>query len=140
MKKLLGFMFVMTLCSFALAQQGASRVATKQQSSPGAEQQITNGPVAEYVSDSTCKLGWTSREAGTMTVQYGPERGQMSATAQATDGRDGKNHHVELTGLKPNTRYFFQVIRDGQPVGGVGTFRTVGAGDPPEQSKAVIPQ
>lgn len=140
MKRLLGLLFIVMLCTFALGQQATSSVAAKQQSLPGADQQITNGPVAEYVSDSTCKIGWSSRDAGTMTVQYGPERGQMSQTAQAVEGRDRKNHHVELTGLKPNTRYFFQVMHDGQPVGGVGTFRTVGAGDPAEQSKATIPQ
>ncbi|HZU21874.1 MAG TPA: fibronectin type III domain-containing protein [Terriglobales bacterium] len=124
----------------ALGTPTYAQVAGAQSLPAGAQEQITNGPVAEMVSDSSCRLGWSSRAAGNMSVQYGPERGQMSQKAEAQDSADGRNHHVELTGLQPNTRYFFQVMRDGQPVGGVGTFRTVGSGDPPEKSKAIIPQ
>jgi phosphodiesterase/alkaline phosphatase D-like protein len=58
----------------------------------------------------------------------------MSETAQGTDGADGKNH------LSPSTRYYFQVTENGEPVGGVGTFKTTAAGETPVQSKAVIPQ
>jgi hypothetical protein len=35
---------------------------------------------------------------------------------------------------------YFQVTANGQPVGGIGTFRTTAAGEQPVQSKAVIPQ
>lgn len=140
MKQLLGVLFTTLLCAFAVAQQPGATGSGSQALPPATTQQISNGPVAEYVSDSMCKIGWSTRQAGSMSVQYGPDRGQMKQTARSVDSHDGRNHHVELAGLKPNTRYFFQVMRDGQPVGGVGTFRTVGAGDPPEKSTAVIPQ
>jgi phosphodiesterase/alkaline phosphatase D-like protein len=73
-------------------------------------------------------------------VKYGTNRANLSQTAQATDGAEGKNHHARLQGLSPSTRYYFQVTANGQPVGGIGTFKTTAAGDTPVQSKAVIPQ
>jgi phosphodiesterase/alkaline phosphatase D-like protein len=73
-------------------------------------------------------------------MKYGTTRANMTETAQATDGADGKNHHVRLQGLTPSTRYYFQVTENGQAVGGVGTFKTTASGETPVQSKAVIPQ
>ncbi|PYY17046.1 MAG: hypothetical protein DMG60_12965 [Acidobacteria bacterium] len=102
---------------------------------------ISNGPVAETVSDSSALIGWATRNAATNTgVKYGTNRPNLSQTAQGTDGSDGKNHHAKLEGLSPNTRYYFQITENGQPVGGVGTFRTTAAGEQPVQSKAIIPQ
>jgi len=97
--------------------------------------------VAETVSDSSATIGWSTRNAlnGT-SVKYGSNRGNLSDTAQATDGSDGKNHHAKLQGLSANTRYYFQIMANGQAVGGVGTFKTTAAGETPVQSKAVIPQ
>ena len=102
---------------------------------------ISNGPVAETVSDSSALIGWSTSNAASNTgVKYGTNRANLSQTAQSTDGSDGKNHHVKLDGLSPSTRYYFQVTENGQPVGGVGTFRTTANGEQPVQSKAVIPQ
>jgi len=102
---------------------------------------IINGPVAETVSDSSALIGWSTRNAASNTgIKYSTNRANLSQTAQGTDGADGKNHHAKLDGLSANTRYYFQVTENGQPVGGVGTFRTTAAGEQPVQSKAVIPQ
>jgi len=102
---------------------------------------ISNGPVAETVSDSSAMIGWSTSSAASNTgVKYGINRVNLSQTAQGSDGSDGKNHHAKLDGLSPSTRYYFQVTENGQPVGGVGTFRTTAVGEQPVQSKAVIPQ
>lgn len=99
------------------------------------------GPVAETVGDSTALLGWATRNAASGTgVKYGTSRANMTQTADATDGSDGKNHHAKLQGLSPSTRHYFQVTENGQPVGGVGTFKTTASGEQPVQSKAIIPQ
>lgn len=93
------------------------------------------------MSDSNALIGWATRSAASNTgVKYGTNRVNLSQTAQGTDGSDGKNHHAKLDGLSPNTRYYFQITANGQPVGGIGTFRTTAAGEQPVQSKAVIPQ
>ena len=102
--------------------------------------QISNGPVAEYISDSNCTIGWSTRAAGTMTLQYGTDRTKLTQTKEAVESNDGRNHHVRLDGLTPNTRYYFRVANAGEAVSGVGTFRTVAAGEAPIKSKAIIPQ
>lgn len=105
------------------------------------ETQIVNGPVAELVADSNATIGWSMHEgAGAMTVKYGIDRSQLNQTAEATPGSDGRNYHARLQGLKPDTRYYFQVEQKGETVGGVGTFHTVAVGAPPLRSKAIIPQ
>jgi len=97
--------------------------------------------VAETVADSNAVIGWSTRSAASGTgVKYGTTRANMTETAQSTDGADGKNHHARLQGLTPSTRYYFQITENGQPVGGVGTFKTTASGETPVQSKAVIPQ
>ena len=73
-------------------------------------------------------------------MKYGTSRTNMAQSADATHASDGKNHHAKLQGLSPSTRYYFQVPQNGQPVGGVGTFKTTASGEQPVQSKAIIPQ
>jgi phosphodiesterase/alkaline phosphatase D-like protein len=107
----------------------------------GSSDEISNGPVAETISDSSATIGWATRTTASSTgIKYGANRASLSQTAQASDGSDGKNHHARLQGLSPSTRYYFQITENGQPVGGVGTFKTTASGETPVQSKAIIPQ
>jgi phosphodiesterase/alkaline phosphatase D-like protein len=127
---------VLLTCVLALPQSGSGSYGTQTQSS-----QITNGPVAEYVADSKATIGWSVQNSGAnMTVKYGTDRDHMDQTAQATPGSDGRNFHARLQGLSSETRYYFQVMQDNQPAGGVGTFRTVASGAAPVKSRATIPQ
>ncbi|MGH9641180.1 MAG: fibronectin type III domain-containing protein [Terriglobales bacterium] len=141
MKLSLAFLFTSVFAVCFAAGQTAPRVTTGQKSSMSRQdQQITNGPVAEYVSDSNCTIGWSSRIPGTMTLRYGTEAGKMTQTAEAVEGKDGRNYHARLDGLTPSTRYYFQVLNAGEPISGVGTFQTVAQSDQPIRSKAIIPQ
>jgi Purple acid Phosphatase, N-terminal domain len=139
MKKLLALLFISLLAPCLLAAQTAPSTAVGQ-TTASPEEQITNGPVAEYVSDSSCTIGWATRAPGTMTLKYGTDRAKMTQTVDASAGRDSRNHHVQLSGLTPNTRYYFQVLRNGEPISGIGTFHTVATGEQPIRSKAIIPQ
>ena len=148
MKLSLAFLFisVFALC-FAAAQSKPgsavgqnSAVSTQSQGQQSQDQQISNGPVAEYVSDSNCTIGWSSRVSGTMTVRYGTDPAKLTQTKEAVASSDGRNHHVRLDGLTPDTRYYFRVVNAGEAISGVGTFQTVAAGEPPIKSKAIIPQ
>lgn len=122
------------------AQSGSS-YSTPTQSGSSDTQSITNGPVAETITDSSALIGWsTHNPANGSTVKYGTSRANLTQTAESTDTNDGKNHHARLQGLSPSTRYYFQVTENGQPMGGVGTFKTTASGEQPVQSKAVIPQ
>ncbi len=111
------------------------------QSMSNQDPQVSNGPVAEYVSDSNCMIGWSTRAAGSMMLRYGTEPGKLTQAKEAVESNDGRNHHVKVDGLTPNTRYYFRVVnREGEAVSGVGTFQTVAAGETPIKSKAIIPQ
>lgn len=102
---------------------------------------ISNGPVAETITDHSALIGWATQDAASNSgVTYGTNRANLTETAQGIDGADAKNHHARLQGLQPNTHYYFQVTENGSPVSGVGTFKTTARGEAPIQSKAVIPQ
>ena len=75
-----------------------------------------------------------------MSIKYGTDRAHLDQTAQATPSKEGTNYHARMEGLNPRTHYYFQVVQNGQPVGGVGTFRTVASGAAPVRSRATIPQ
>lgn len=141
MKLSLAFLFVSVFAvCFAIGQNATSNTHYKNSAMSNQEQQISNGPVAEYVSDSNCTIGWSTRVPGPMTLRYGTDRAKLTQTAEAVDSNDGRNHHVKLDGLRPDTRYYFVVLSGGEPVSGVGTFQTVAQGDQPIKSKAIIPQ
>jgi phosphodiesterase/alkaline phosphatase D-like protein len=133
------FISVFALCLAAGQSKPGSTVGQNSAMSTQ-DQQISNGPVAEYVSDSNCTIGWSTRAPGTMTVRYGTDPAKMTQTKEAAAGNDGRNHHVRLDGLTPDTRYYFRVVNAGEAISGVGTFQTVAAGEPPIRSKATIPQ
>jgi hypothetical protein len=141
MKPLLTIVFVSVLAACIVVGQSepGSRVGQNSDLSTR-DLQITNGPVAEYVSDSNCTIGWSTSVSGTMTLLYGTDRTRMTNTAEAVESKDGHNHHVRLSGLTPSTRYYFQVRNGGEAISGIGTFQTVAQSDAPIRSKAVIPQ
>jgi phosphodiesterase/alkaline phosphatase D-like protein len=141
MKSSLTFLFVSILAVCFVAAQNQNGSAAGQNSFASTHaQQITNGPVAEYVSDSNCTIGWSTSGSGSMTLRYGTDRDKMTRSAEAVESKDSRNHHVRLDGLKASTRYYFQVLSAGEPIGGVGTFETVAHNDAPVRSKATIPQ
>jgi phosphodiesterase/alkaline phosphatase D-like protein len=125
-------------CALAVAQTGVGNGASSRQPQ---NQQITNGPVAEYVADSNATIGWSVREgSGKMSIKYGPDRGHLNQTAEAVLSNDERNYHARVEGLTPETRYYFQIMQKDEPVGGVGTFVTVASGAAPIKSKAIVPQ
>ncbi len=58
-------------------------------------------------SGTSATIAWTTDESASTTVQYG-----VSATALTTSatGTVGTSHTVTLTGLTPNTRYYYRVV------------------------------
>ena len=140
MKLSLAFLFMSILVPCFAAGQSKPDSTVGQNSATTTQERISNGPVAEYVSDSNCTIGWSTRVAGNMTLQYGTDRSKMTQTKESVGSNDGRNHHVRLDGLTPNTRYYFRVLDAGEAISGIGTFQTVAPGEPPSKSKATIPQ
>jgi phosphodiesterase/alkaline phosphatase D-like protein len=132
---------LLLLGAMALAQNSSYSPYNSDGTSKASSQTITNGPVAETVSDNSAFIGWSTKDPASDTaVRYGTSRDHLTQTADATDTASGKNHHARLENLAPNTTYYFQVTANGQEQGGIGTFKTVGMGDKPIQSKAIISQ
>ena len=144
MKTLVSFAVLILLFATVAVGQTNSRSSysgSNTSNSTMSRTQITNGPVAETIADSSALIGWSSSEAAKgCSLRYGSDREHMSETAEVTDNTDGKNHHAKLEGLAPDTTYYFQVMQGGSAVGGIGTFHTVAAGEKPIKSKAVISQ
>lgn len=68
---------------------------------------ITNGPVVERVGDNTAVIAWSTNVKSSSVVRYGESLTGLNRTADAPWG--DTTHRVTITGLKPNTRYFFRV-------------------------------
>lgn len=101
--------------------------------------EIMNGPVAEYIADTKAGIGWTTNAKAHMALMYGTDAAHLDRVADAIEKEHGRNHHASLSGLKPNTRYFFQVTLDSAAVSDVGTFTTLQVGSAATISKAIQP-
>jgi len=93
--------------------------------------QITQGPVVESVSGNSAVIAWSTNAPSSTVVMYGTTPGNLTQTAQAPWGEGGQTtHRVTLTGLQPNTTYYYQV-QSGQSQGtgtgaqsNIASFRT----------------
>jgi phosphodiesterase/alkaline phosphatase D-like protein len=126
-------------CSAAVGQSPYG--ASPKPAASSHDHTIVNGPVAEFVSDSKATIGWeTASAASAMAIRYGNDRDHLKQTATANPSADGRRHHATLEGLSPETPYYFQVMVNGEPLGGVGTFSTVASGAAPVKSRVTIPK
>ena len=96
----------------------------------GAGVNITNAPVVEYVDDNRAIIVWKTDANSSSTLRYGTDARSMNQTAT---GSWGDRHRVEISGLQPNTTYFFQVESATQQGAGnaaqqQSSFRTVAPG------------
>lgn len=104
------------------------------------ECEVTNGPVAEYVTDVKASIGWSTNIKGHMRLRFGTGPSQLSQVFDAVEKDHGRNHHVSVEGLKPDTQYFFQVIgSNDEAVDEVGTFRTLRPGAIAVASHIIVP-
>ena len=95
----LAVLIALTALAVASPQYGAQQ---------GAAQNVrfTGGSV-QNVTDTTATLTWNTNVQSSAIVKYGTDRNNLSQTAEAPWG--GPNHTVTISGLQPNTTYFFQV-------------------------------
>jgi phosphodiesterase/alkaline phosphatase D-like protein len=93
---------------------------------------ITRGPIIETVGKDSVVIGWSTTARSSTTVRYGANPDQLDQTAEAPWGQE--RHRVTVRGLKPDTRYYFQVESAQAEGSGLSTksnvapFRTVAEG------------
>ena len=100
---------------------------------------ITNGPIAEYVADTSASIAWSTRGSAEMAIRIGTDPEHLGDPVPAVPKSRGRNHHARIDGLKPDTTYFFQVVTGDSGVGEVGTFRTLKPGAVPQTRRVIVP-
>jgi phosphodiesterase/alkaline phosphatase D-like protein len=104
------------------------------------KEHITNGPIAEYLADTAVSIAWSTRGSAQMAVRYGTDPSHLDQAIDAASKARGRCHHARIDGLKPNTKYFFQVVgEDRDAVDEVGTFQTLPPGASPVTRKVIVP-
>ena len=93
----------------------------------GAGLTITHGPILGRLGVSEIGVWVRTDRPGSFHVRYGvaPARlDMMSPTVQTLLDRDNTGW-VRITGLRPNTKYFYEAVTEGGSSGPGGSFRTL---------------
>ena len=92
---------------------------------------ITHGPILGRLSHDGIGVWARTNITGEFFVLYGtsPERLDQRSRAVTTALEHDNTGWVHITGLKPNTRYYYRVATDSQNNNPVGTFRTLPRGE-----------
>jgi hypothetical protein len=85
---------------------------------------LSGGPTLESVTQNSAKVAWSST-GGNHVVHYGTNPSALNQTAQSPYGQAGGTQRATLSGLQPNTTYYYVVTNpQGQPVSQMGQFTT----------------
>src|SRR5512140_1560572 len=68
---------------------------------------VVRGPYLQSATPTSMVVRWRTDMTEASVVSYGLERNQLTSTARA-EGITAE-HVVQLSGLKPNTRYYYAV-------------------------------
>jgi phosphodiesterase/alkaline phosphatase D-like protein len=68
---------------------------------------IVDGPVFEYLDSASVEIAWTTSAQSSTVIRYGIDPNDLRKTATAPWGQE--THRVQISGLKPNTQYYFVV-------------------------------
>ncbi len=71
-------------------------------------QKITKGPYLQWVTPSSIYVVWEQDKASKPEIRYGLSK---TYTAKATSSASAKRHEVKLSGLVPNTTYYYAVYQ-----------------------------
>ncbi len=72
------------------------------------------GPYLQQPSPTAMTLRWQTTEAEIGMVRYGLQPDQLQWQVQ--EAQSGEEHEVRLSGLQPNTRYFYAIESRGKPL------------------------
>ena len=91
------------------------------------ENHITHGPILGRLSADGIGIWARTMKTGEFTVRYGVHKQQLTAetAAVATDLTHDNTGWVHITGLQPNTKYWYQIFLYGKATGRGGSFRTL---------------
>lgn len=75
---------------------------------------ITNGPNVQYVGSDRAQIAWSTNVNSGQIVRYGTDPNHLDQMKESKRGGEREKngdylHKLELTGLKPGTKYYFDV-------------------------------
>ncbi len=113
----------------AVHQQQPTQVSGAAESAPvGAR--ITQGPSIQYADDHSAVVSWSTNESAPTIVYYGTDPQNLGHTAESAGGTTF--HRIHLSGLAPDTTYYFLVDSgQGRGTGAINTLQTVAPGGEP---------
>src|SRR5438477_8370504 len=88
---------------------------------------LTHGPMLGGATAHSMSVWGRTSEPGQFTVRYGTDAGRLDQVSKpATTAIDHDSTGVaQLTDLKSDTRYYYEIIVNGRPHGLPGSFRTL---------------
>lgn len=94
---------------------------------------VTAGPTVSNITSSSADIAWTTNEASTSQVEYGPTTSYGVSYPTPADANLLTSHAVSLAQLSANTLYNYRVrsvdASGNELIGSNGTFTTLSAGD-----------
>jgi hypothetical protein len=82
---------------------------------------LTRGPYLQLATPTSLVVRWRTSAAVIGRVQFGPSVGVVSGSAQEASART--DHEVRLTGLAPETVYYYSIGTPTQTLAGDATFQ-----------------
>lgn len=99
---------------------------TPRPATPDTTPPVISGITSLTTGQSTARISWTTDEQATTRVEYGTSPGSLASVAEILTLTTA--HSIDLTGLSPQTQYFFRVVsRDASSntaTSAVGQFTT----------------
>lgn len=88
---------------------------------------LTHGPMLGHVTASSIRVWGRTSDAGEFQVSYGTDSGDLSQMSKSATTRieDDNTGSITVTGLKPDTHYYYQLRVNNLPHGLPGSFRTM---------------
>ncbi|NNM31294.1 MAG: metallophosphoesterase family protein [Akkermansiaceae bacterium] len=92
---------------------------------------LTHGPMLGHVTADSVRVWVRTSDPGGFVVKYGPARDKLAGTSDSarTFMENDCTGSLTIEGLRPDTRYHYQVWVNERPHGQPGTFRTLPSAD-----------
>lgn len=119
------------LAAISVAAAAQNRNAPPRMDRPGDRDdsvRLIEGPRVLNLTSHSATIEWKTNKNGANHIRYGTVQGRPDKSKYVPGGSRG--HEMTLTGLQPNTTYYFDIMeRDGEVrQGGTGSFHTPGNG------------
>jgi len=102
------------------ADPGSSDISFDLELTADAQTRLTRGPYLQIGTPTSVVVRWRTSGATVGLVQFGPSPGVVSGSTQETSART--EHEVTLTGLIPETTYYYSVGTTSAMLAGDATF------------------